>query len=146
MRIARLFVVVAAICFAVVGPVHAQGGTSCSGPGEPSFTCGFVVVTVQVGSDVETVLAACQPVGTVSDVSGRDFLISVPVGHEIALRDCYGAVPGVSQANLLYAGGLTPDSAMRTSSGLGLAAVGVALLSVAILKFASLSVARSRKA
>ena len=146
MRITVRFAILAVIGISAVGPAPAAGGAACSAPGEPSFTCGFVVVTVQVGSEVETVLAARQPVGTVSEVSGRDFLIAVPVGSEIALRDCYGAVPGVSQANLLYAGGLTPDSAMRTSSSSEWAAVGVALLSVAILIVASLSVARSRKA
>ena len=78
LRVAIMAIVVS-VCLPVAfqtPEVHAQPDRSCSGPGEPSFTCGFVVVTVQVGSDVETVLAACQPVGTVSDASGRDFLIS----------------------------------------------------------------------
>ena len=145
MRIALLFAIVVAIGISAVAPVQAADGTGCSGPGEPSFTCGFVVVTVQVGNDVETVLAACQPVGTVSEVSGRDFLIAVPVGSEIALRDCYGAVTGVSQANLLYVGGLTPDSATRTPSGFGWAAIAAALPGIAILVVVSLSMAPSRK-
>jgi hypothetical protein len=116
----RLIAAMAGLTLLVAAPVAAtddpQRGDVCSGLNEPSFICGYVIVTVRVDAEVDDVIGACPPLGAVRDVVQRDFLIAVPVGSEIDLRDCYATQPGVGQANLLYVGGWTDSAAHRPPS------------------------------
>ena len=114
-------------------------GEVCSGPGEPSFICGEVRVQMHVGVDIQPVLAACQPLGEVLEVSGLDYLIAVRVGSEIALRDCYALQPGVGHADLPGFGSVTPDGAMppvRSNPWFGIGTV-VALTGLLLAVFYS---------
>jgi hypothetical protein len=104
MKVARWIAVLATASLFVAGRAAATGGLqpgdTCSVPGEPSFVCGFVFVTIEAGTEISAVVQACQPVGEAVEVRPNKFRVDVPVGSEIALRDCYRAQPGVSQAEL----------------------------------------------
>ena len=102
--LARLLAITAAAALLLAGRAAGadglQPGNTCSGPGEPSFVCGYVFVTVEAGTKINTVVEACQPLGTAVEARPLKFMVSVPVGSEIALRDCYRAQPGVREAEL----------------------------------------------
>ncbi len=105
-------------------PAFAQDSERCSdlGRGEPSFACETVMVGLAPGySDIEPVIAACQPEAVVMqqapERSAADdtlgFQLRVPRGSEIDLRDCYRLQVGVASAELGYFGQLLETAVPR---------------------------------
>ena len=131
-----------ALASGVTATHDGQDVALCTAPelGEPSFACGIVVITLDPDGPerIEPVIAACEPPahsvtgGTERDaVYGRlGYHVEVPVGNEIALRDCYAEQRGVWSATLAGVGELTPDTATRAGPSLSAVAMTVGALLV----------------
>jgi len=99
---------------------------------------------MHVGVDIQPVLKACPPVGAVIEARDGDYRIAVQVGSEIALRDCYGAQPGVGHADLGYFGAVEPDSAMAPSHPAARTVLGFFLLITGVIAGATFAVRQRR--
>ena len=92
---------------------------------ESSFLCGevFVELRTDAAATIEDVLASCEPVGEVRHLNDELlrplYTIGVPVGREVALRDCYATHADVVDADLSAFGMLTPNTSMSVPSGGG---------------------------
>jgi hypothetical protein len=122
----RLFLPALVVCWLGLFPAVAAADASApsdSCTGDPylpgvAFHCGEV--TVQLGGDsrIATVLHRSAPTATVICPEGsRRWLLSVPRGEEVAVRDSLKADPAVVDASLGYigylSGGELPDTAFR---------------------------------
>lgn len=126
----------AAISVTPAGATHdPRHGDACESPGEDSsFLCGVVIVDIAAGTQVDIVLAACPPLGNVTEVAGQSYFVAVPVGEEVDFRDCYSTQEGVESAGLSYFGQVTPDTAIAVeSAGKPAVALGIALNALALL-------------
>ena len=93
---------------------------------EGTFVCGLLLVNMLPDVPIEPVFIACPPAPTfVSDPIISDsfdspghavYDLHVPVGSEIALRNCYLDQPGVANAVLGGTGELTPSTAVSASN------------------------------
>jgi hypothetical protein len=89
-------------------------GEPCTAPDEDTFLCGVVQVTLPSFYEIQDVLDDCESAGAVLEViEPATYVLAVPVGHEVALRDCYAAQPRVSAADFIYVGSIGPSTALR---------------------------------
>ncbi len=124
MRVLTILLAVAGIGVAATVPVAALDVCTHSEE-DSSFLCGEVLVELRTdaAATIEGVLASCEPVGEVRHLNDELlrplYTIGVPVGREVALRDCYATHADVVDADLSAFGMLTPDTAMSVPSGGG---------------------------
>ena len=91
----------------------------CLHPDGWYFACGEIALYVEAAADVNAIVEACQPPPQRISYVGSDaangtliYALTVPVGSELQLIDCYNAQTGTDSAELVGFGEVSPDTAM----------------------------------
>lgn len=96
-----------------------EPGGRCRHPDGWDFACGYVALYVEPAADAQSIVAACDPQPGEMTYVGSDaangtliYRLSVPVGSELQLAQCYETQPGTDSAELFGFGEVSPDTAM----------------------------------